>query len=114
MLQTTDKYGGRMLITEVLEFNDHSSNMISAHLQTASFSFSIICICPFVIDPLSLLAIAGDFPGYNDLRDCGGRVTTTNTMMAENPINMLAKHIQPTDRCENSSSQAPALIIVVH
>nr|GEX77969.1 hypothetical protein [Tanacetum cinerariifolium] len=46
----------------------------------------------------SVIQNQGDFSEYNDLRDCGGRVTTTNTVLAEKPINIPTKHIQPTDR----------------
>nr|GEY71269.1 catalase [Tanacetum cinerariifolium] len=45
-------------------------------------------------------SIIGDFSEYNDLRDCGRRVTATNTISAEKPISIPAKHVQPTKRAD--------------
>nr|GEZ43362.1 nucleotidyl transferase domain-containing protein [Tanacetum cinerariifolium] len=44
---------------------------------------------------------------------CGGRVTAPNTMMAENPISMRAKHVQPTNR-ETQSKELPRMTLLNH
>nr|GEW00384.1 zinc-finger domain of monoamine-oxidase A repressor R1 [Tanacetum cinerariifolium] len=54
----------------------------------------------------------GDLLGYNDLRDCGGRVSVTNTMMAENPISIPAKPVRPTDIGSAYGSQIVHTLIV--
>nr|GEV95041.1 hypothetical protein [Tanacetum cinerariifolium] len=53
-------------------------------------------------------SIIGDFSEYNDLRDCGRRVTATNTISAEKPISIPAKHVQPTKRGRKTSSNLEA------